>query len=242
MRSLQRVMRILETVARSNEPVGAARVTEATGLSLSTVSRLMQDLAGEAMLVRSARDGTYELGPKLFELARDGSRNADPVTAVRPLLRELRDVTEETTSLHVRNQGRRVCVAEVQSTHEVRRVVPLGLALPLIGTATGEILLAGAPEQEREREISESGLSATEEEGLRSRLQRLREQGWALVSDESLKGVTGLSVAVVDQGVTIAALSVSGPSDRFTEDVALSHLATVREFARRVEDRMAPPV
>lgn len=234
------MMAILDVVANEPEPTSPARVAETVDLSLSTVARLMRDMAAEGLLERSARDGSYSLGARLQQLVKAGAQNTDPMMAVRPVLAEVRDTTGETTSLHVRNQGQRVCVAEVQSRHDVRRVIPLGLALPLNGTATGEVLMAGAPPQERESEIEALGLSPRDRRILEKRLDKITERGWAMVSDEWQEGVTGLSAAVRDQGVTIAALSVSGPTSRFSPEWALEQVEFVVDAAERIAAHLAP--
>ena len=239
MRALQRVMAILSAVADAPEPQTPARVARTTALSLSTVARMMREMADEGLLERSERDGSYALGTRLYRIVQAGARYSDPVSSIRPILTEVRDATGETTSLHVRNRGQRVCIAEVQSQHDLRRVVPLGLALSLYGTATGEVLLAGAPPEEREQELDDLGLSTSEHAELEARLTKIRAQGWAIVSDRWLQGVTGLSVAVRNQGTTIAALSASGPTSRFTPEIAENHVPLLIDAADRVATHLA---
>ena len=242
MQALDRLVGILEAVAASKRPVGAADVAQATGLSLPTVARLMQELVAQDMLHRSAHDRRYTLGPKLFTLARAAAAQLDGAALVRPVLDDLRDVTGETVSLHVLRGGQRVCVAEAPSRHEVRRVVPLGLTQPLVGTATGEVLLAGATAEERSRVLDSLGLAAPEQRELERRLERVREQGWALVVDDWRAGLAGLSAAVRDGGITVAALSASGPSARFTEKVARGHVDDILEAARQLSEHAGSAV
>ena len=237
MQALHRLITILELVAANRAPSGAAEVAVKMGLPLSTVARLMRQLADEGLLHRSSRDGRFTLGPRLYALARAATSQLDIAELARPIMEELRDVTGETTSLHVLRGTQRVCIAEVQSHHELRRVVPAGLPQPLEGTATGEVLLAGSPAPERQAAIDASGLSARERAALEERLERTRAEGYAL-ADDWVDGLTGISVAVRDSEVTVAALSVSGPSSRFNREVAMGHLAATREAARLLSARL----
>jgi IclR family transcriptional regulator, acetate operon repressor len=230
-------MGILDAVARGvARPADIARECD---LALSTVARLMQQMADEGLLERDARDGGYALGSRLYGLVRSGANNVDPTLSVRPVLAEVRDLTEETTSLHVRNAGQRVCIAEVQSRHELRRVIPLGLALPLRGSATGDVLLAWAPRQEYKEELTRLALESEERREYQQHLAQVRTQGWSVVPHDWLDGVTGASVPVLDQGVAIAALSVAGPSFRFTLEVAESYVGHMQEAAVRLADKLA---
>ena len=66
MQALERILAILESTSRTASAASPAKVAEETGLSLSTVVRLMQSLADEDVLVRSAETGQYRMGPRLI--------------------------------------------------------------------------------------------------------------------------------------------------------------------------------
>lgn len=238
MQALERLISILEAVSVNGEPSRPSEIAQTLDLPLPTVARLMHQLADENLLHRSTRDGAYTLGPRFLALARVAASRLDLTELSRPALEELRDITGETASLHVLRGVQRVCICEVQSRHPVRRVVPVGLAQPLHGNATGEVLLAGAPEPERRAAIRAARLSAKERRALEGRLEQAREQGYLLVVDTWVKGLAGLSVPVEDGNTTLAAVSVSGPSDRLTEEIALSHVTTVINVARRLSHQL----
>jgi IclR family acetate operon transcriptional repressor len=243
MQALDRLVAILEDVARRPAPAGAAEVAESMGLPLSTVARLMRQLADEQLLERSERDGRYALGPRLFALARAATSRLHIVERARPVLEQLRDTTGETTSLHVLSGVQRVCLLEVQSQHALRRVVPAGMTSPLAGTATGEVLLAGAAETDRRAAIDAAGLPAAERLALAGRLDAIRANGYALV-DDWVEGLTGLSAPIAAAERTVAAISISGPNTRFSRERALGHVDAVLAAAARLSmhagDRTTP--
>jgi DNA-binding IclR family transcriptional regulator len=234
VQSLNRIVAILTVVADAAEPSAPARVAESTNLSLSTVSRLMRDLATEGMLDRHPSQGTYTLGRRLFALTQRAARNSSSTYGINPVLANIRDVTGETTSLHVRSQGLRVCIAVEESRHAVRRVMAPGLTMPLLGSATGELLLACAPENERPAELAALDMSAEELDELVPRLAEIRDQGWAINANSPRYGMTGIAVAVRRGDETIAAVLVSGPSSRFRTRIARSHIDFLREEADRL--------
>ncbi len=231
MQSLKRLTSILESVAANGAPTSAVKVARELELPLSTVSRLMHQLADEGLLHRSASSGHYSIGPRLFALTQFGAAQPKLAEAAHPLLTALRDRTGETSSLHVLRGVSRVCIAVVESQHPVRRVVPVGLIQPAPGTATGEVLLAGVSPADRAEAIDAAKLRVPERRDLDHRLERIRKDGYALVVNDWVGGVSGLSAPVCVGGITIAAVSVSGPSDRFTRQVALSHLTALWDAA-----------
>ena len=227
MQSLKRLISILEGVAANGTPTGAVNIARELQLPLSTVSRLMHQLADEGLLHRSASSGRYSIGPRLFALAQVGAAQPKLAEAAHPLLTTLRDLTGETSSLHVLRGSSRVCIAVVESQRPVRRVVPVGLIQPALGTATGDVLLAWASPVDRAEAIAAAKLRIPERRDLDRRLERIRSDGYALVVDDWVEGVSGLSAPVCVGAVIVAAVSVSGPSDRFTRQVALRHLTAV---------------
>jgi IclR family acetate operon transcriptional repressor len=235
VQSLDRLMTILETVGAHPDRVSAAEVAQETGLSLSTVSRLMIQFADAGLLYRTGTDRRYCLGPRVYALARAADAQLDLPTIARPVLEGLRDLTGETVSMHVLRGSQRVCIAEVPSRHPLRRVVPVGLAEPLAGSATGAVLLADRSDEEQQRELM--ALSDEGRQRFAQALRQARETGWVLVVDDWVGGLAGLSVAVRSGGKTEAAVSVSGPSARFTRHAAESHLDEVLEAARTIAAR-----
>jgi DNA-binding IclR family transcriptional regulator len=234
VQSLDRIVAILAVVADSSEPVPPARAAEITKLSLSTVSRLMRDMSETGLLERNPSQGTYALGRRLFALTQRAARNSSPMYGINPVLAHIRDVTGETTSLHIRNQGLRVCIAAEEGRHAVRRVMAPGLTMPLVGSASGELLLAYAPNEELQAELARLELSDTDRRDLLARLESIREQGWAIKTNSPNYGMTGVAVKVVRNDAAIAALLVSGPSGRFRSRIARSHIDFLQEEADRI--------
>jgi IclR family acetate operon transcriptional repressor len=233
MRAMQRVVAILESVAAAGSVSTPVRVSAETGLSLSTVSRMMRELAEEQMLDRLG-DGSYVLGSRVFRLVRSATESGDPAASVQRVLGELRDRTGETVSLHVRREDKRVCIASVDSRHELRRVVPVGDAIPLLDTATGDVLLAGLPQAEQEAVIGAARRDATSRSGLRARLRETAERGWSVQSDRLIAGVTGIAAPVWSGRAVVAALTLSGPTTRFSPEMAEKWVPDLEDAARRI--------
>lgn len=239
MQSLDRLITILERVAERSEPSSAAEVAATTGLSLSTVSRLMLEFAEAGLLHRTDSDRRYTLGPRLYALASRSGERLDLAAIGRPVLERLRDVTGETASLHVLRGRHRVCIVEAASHQPLRQVVPVGHVEPVDASATGAVLLAEQPEGERRDVLAalEPGARAA----FADRLAEAHANGWALVADEWVSGLCGLSAAVRGGDGTCAAVSVSGPSSRFTRAVALGHRDDILAAARSIAARLGDP-
>ena len=176
-----------------------AEVVEGTGLARPTVYRLLSAL--EAHHLVSRRDGRYGLGLRLLGWG-NAAVGLPLVEAARPVLEGLRDATDESTQLYVREGDDRVCVASVERTGGgLRDAVPVGAVLPLGRGSGGTALLAWAEESRGIAEFAE-----------------VRERGWAESVAEREEGVASVSAPVyVADGVVRAAVSASGPISRLGE-------------------------
>lgn len=219
MRALERVIAILEAVADSSPPVTPTTTAGRVDLSQSTLSRLMREMADYGLLERDESDGSYSLGARLVEIARASLRPKDLVDAALPVMRNLRNTSSETVALHVRRVTSRICVAQVQSLQPVHRVVPVGFTVPLHYGATGEALMAGMELHDLNDYLATLGLPPLEVRALTQRLALVRERGWIFATNSWTPGLSGVSAPIVVDGETAAVISVSGPTNRLTEDV-----------------------
>jgi DNA-binding IclR family transcriptional regulator len=239
MRALDRLVTILEAVAADPGSLSVTQIASRADLSLPTASRLVHDLSDQRLLERLA-DGTYRIGSRLLAIARLGDRQVLVELAV-PVMRDLVEQTGETVSLHIRSGAERVCVAEVQSPQPVRRVVPVGLALPLHYGATGEVLLAGLEGKDLDAYLAglDSGLDRGE---LRRHLDAIRAQGWTMAVDAWTEGVSGIASPVRAGGSVAASLSVSGPSARWDRAAMRAAADAVVTAAKRISEVLAASV
>lgn len=226
MQALERILAILESTSRTAAAVSPSEVAEETGLSFPTVVRLMQSLAEANVLVRSADTGQYRIGPRLIGVVARSTRSFDYRAAAQQHLDRLRDATEETASLHVLQDGQRICIAASYSTRPYGRIVPVGLPFPVAGSAVGHALLSQLDDTELGRVLAEFD----EEDELRAAVDEVRRQGFATLVSDSVAGVRGMAVPV-GETAGLGCLSVSGPASRFSEAAAKKALRPLRETA-----------
>lgn len=234
MRALERVVAILEAVAEDRGALTPTAVAGRVGLSLSTVSRLMRQLADEGMLERNGGDSAYTLGARLIAIARAAVEPKELVEASLPEMRALRDACQETVSLHIRRGDHRICIAVVESPRPIRRVVPVGFSLPVHSGATGIALLAGLAPADAEEALRRAALPPRT---LRSALRDVaaaREAGYCAASEAVTEGVSAVAAPIVDGEQSAASLSVAGPSYRLDDDAMARFAPIVVESAARI--------
>jgi DNA-binding IclR family transcriptional regulator len=203
-------------------PATLSEVVEGTGLPRATAYRLLSALEAHHLVVRV--EGRYSLGSRLLGWGNRVVAGAGLVEAARPVLAALRDSTDESTQLYVREGNARVCVASVERATGLRDTVPVGAVLPLELGSGGKVLLAWAEDEERS-----SGIEAAELDAVRSR-------GWAESVAEREAGVASVSAPVFDiAGDVCAAVSVSGPIARLGHSPGVRLAERVVAAAQEIE-------
>ena len=118
---LDKAVHILRAVA--DGPRTLHSLQTATGLPRATAHRLAVALEAHGLLRRDD-EGRFDLGPELAALGRITSERYPLAELALPALAALRDDTEESVQLFVREGTHRRCVLSLQSPHALRWIVP----------------------------------------------------------------------------------------------------------------------
>jgi len=217
VRVLHKTLDILETIKSRETGLKLAELARAVELPKATVYRILTTLEGRGYLDRAA-DGSYRMAKKMFELQRNESLEQVLSRAAQPVMQRLVDSTKETVNLGILDGGEVVVINTVESPQAVRMSSKIGNRRHLHSTALGKVFLSGLPEKEFLRLIRMKGLpkltdtTITTIDGLRSEIERVRHQGWAMDNQENESEGRCIGAPVTgDGGRVVAALSISGP-------------------------------
>lgn len=217
VRSVARALDILSLLTEERPTMSLRDIVAETGLAKTTVIRMTQTLE-QLGLLWSVPHG-FMAGPALWRWAHLTERAWELQPDTRQAMRELAEKHRETVNLYVRRDIYRVCIAQQESTQSLRHVVRVGDELPMWAGASSRILLSGAadPLLERVADTSPSGRQVLPQ--LREGIAEAAASGSAVSRGEREAGITAVAVPVRGKsGDVVAALSLSGPSTRFTED------------------------
>lgn len=222
VQSVARAARLLLLVATgASEPTGKG-LAQAAGLPAPTAHHLLSTLVDEGLLARDSR-ARYVLGMKVAVLANALHRSLTAPEYLLDPLRQLAETTGETSYLAMWSQGDIKMKASVEGYHPVRVSLPLGPYANAHARATGKLLLALASEELRTGYLAAHPLKAltpntvTDFKRLEREFQRIRHDGYALDEEEFQAGVSCAAAPVLDEGIVVAAYSISAPTQRFNE-------------------------
>ncbi|MDI3258034.1 MAG: IclR family transcriptional regulator [Kyrpidia sp.] len=234
VRAVERALDILLCFSSTEMELGLSDIAKRVGLHKSTVHRLLASLESRGFIRRNPQTDKYRLGWSILELVSNIHQSGDLSTLVLPEMTRLRDLLDETISLYIRSGTERIRIQAVESHQPVRRVANIGQRLPLYVGASGKVLLAWSPPELVAETLSDPRIpeSFDQEEFVRQ-LEQVRACGYAVSIEERETGAAAVAAPVFDrEGQLVAALSVSGPVDRFTPEATMRFAQAVTTSAR----------
>ena len=239
--SVTRVIRLLEALCVSSEPVSLADLSRRLKTPKSSLAALLRGLADEDFVV--AAEGAWRLGPGAFGLGSaltEARRRLQSSDLVRDGMRRLAARSGETVLLAVGDQdhGMITYVDLVESSNVVRYTVSIGDRRPFYATAAGRVLLStcspAAVETYLKRVAPARLAPGTEIDPavLADVVEQARAAGYAQTVDQAAEGVTGTAAVVRDAaGGVVGALVIAAPSARAA--------GRLEDLARLVRDEAA---
>lgn len=225
-----RVAAVLALFIHGPAGAGVSEIARELSLSKAVVHRILQSLASRGFVTVDPDTREYRLGPAAVALGSRALSDVDLRRAAQPVLRRLRDDTEETTTLSELVDDTRVYLDQFESRQEVKMTVELSRPHPLHAGASSRVILAYLP-AERVQRIIDAGLPALTADtiatagSLRRELAETRRTGCAASHNERQPGASSVASPVFNvDGEVIGSLSVCGPSARF-DDAAIARYA-----------------
>lgn len=222
----------------------ARELASLAGLPRSTVQRILTTLTVTGMVIQDPSTQKYKIGPRALLIGLGYNSGLTLISEARPEMIALRDRTSETVGLSVAVDDTRVFLEEVQSTEELRFAPELGKTYPLWSGANGRVLMSGLSAERVEEVLAsrhhdgavEHALSTQE---IRDRLTEFRERGYAMAFNEAIANVNSVAMPIRDaSGDVAAALSISGPSQRFTTEKMTEALHPLSVAAENITARL----
>ena len=243
--TLSRAVKILECFSPERPEMGVREVARMIELSSSATGRLMLAMKELGILNQNPATKTYSIGARSLAWAGVYLSTCDIRAVAMPYMEDLHRTTQETISLYILDGNERVCVERLESPQNVRIVARIGRRLPLYAGSAGKVFLAFLPETRREEILSTVTLSPfttntiTDKSELRSELERIREDGWAISHGEWMAEASGVAAPIFGQKEeVIGVLSISGPSQRFQQEVILKYCQILTDVAHQISAAM----
>lgn len=241
VQSIDRAVTLLRCFTAQRPELSLSALAQLSGLSTSTTYRLLSALQQNG-LVRQTASRAYRLGPLILRLAGTLQVSSGLRDVALPIMRDLRDETDETVGLHtLLPDNTRTVVDQVESHQPLRRkYTEIGESIPLHQGAPGKLLLAFLPEAEREEVLARplgkaTSATPTDPARIRAELAAIRKRGYSISLGERVQGIRTVAAPIADDAHRVeSCISVSGPESRMSEQRMKAIGAMAVDAARRI--------
>lgn len=220
LQTVDDALSILERLAESGH-VSVAEVATVYGRSRSSAYRLVKTLRDRRWLA-AMPDGTYGVGPLALMLGLRAVRGHPLAEVARPWLVRLTDLSGETSTLSAAIADARVCIDQVESRREIRRIVAVGLAQPLYAGASGRAILSAMTDDQLDRYLAShtfeplTPATVTDAATLKERVLADRERGYSIALSERVSDAFSVASPVRDKVGVVGSIAICGPASRFS--------------------------
>jgi DNA-binding IclR family transcriptional regulator len=221
------------------ESASLSAIADEVEMAKSSVYKHLTTLRQHRFVVKS--NGQYSLGLRFLEIGQIARERQTMYTITQPKVERLAEATEEGALCIIEENEVGVFLCMADSELAVQHDAWIGKAMHLHYLSAGLAMMAYMPDEKVTSIIDKYGLppkteqTITDTEALFEAFEGIRQRKIYVDHEESVEGLSTVSAPVLDDsGYPVAALTVAGPIQRFTEEyihdeVRPSLLASVNE-------------
>jgi DNA-binding IclR family transcriptional regulator len=224
--SAGKALAMVEVLLQAQEPLSAREIGERSGVNRTTAHRLLNTLILHGWVERHV-EGGYRLSVRFLALVHVSAQVRGLFDEIRPVLIPLSKLSRETVHVAVLDGFDIVHVDKIESLEHVGVSSRIGARGVTHRTGLGKALLAASEDefidayvaQGRHREPPHA-VVAGDAGAIWQDVHITRERGYSLDDEDDSVGVRCLGAAVRGAGgKPLFAISLTGPSPRFTREV-----------------------
>lgn len=246
--SIDRALDILILLYKENRPMGVSEIARGLDLHKSTCFRTLETLEARGFLSRSGQD-KYWLGVKLYALGAVAGNTVPIRNLIQPYARALSQKFNEVVNVSILDKT----VTDMPTTILIVKEIavqnslitvnpPLGASSEAHYSAVGKCLLAFTSQKvidsyECSRLPVYTKNTISDWGQLLEELKVVKSQGYAMDNEDFEIGLTCIAVPILDEnGHAVAAMSLSGPSERMRKHDYKVVIEELRNTTRKISN------
>jgi DNA-binding IclR family transcriptional regulator len=240
VRAAALVLEILDALGRSDEPLRMTDLATRLGATKTRIYRHLRTLVNLDYVTQEPDTERYLIGARLVQLGSALANRFSLLDVSRPVMRRLRDALGHTVVLSRFMSGKVFAIERVDGSSVIVFGTTIGAPLGLHSSAQGKIALAFGPPDLLEATIR-AGLKALTArtiagaDRLRREIDEVRRRRWAVAPGETLTGLNGLAVPLLDRsGALIATLAILGSVDEIKPQPSRRQIAALMAASREI--------
>src|SRR5580692_2703389 len=236
--AVDRALSILEAISEGNSGLTNAHLARRLGIPKSSASSILNVLQERGYLCRFPENGRYKLGFKVLTLGRKLLETSVIRDLALPFMRELVDRVDLTCHLAVLGHHEAVHFEKILARRYFKQdqTRSIGERVPLHCSSVGKALLAWQARAALDAYLPSAGLAKssprtiTNRANLLTKLDEVRQQGYALDDQECRPGWRCVGAPIFDQwGTTRVAICLTGTVAELDDAKLIPTASAVKE-------------
>lgn len=240
-----KALKVLDAIAQKGHPTSLTTIASELNLPKTSVFRYLRTLSAAGFLTYDAGSDRYSVGIRFRALATADKSIQRLRDCALPALTEINREFNETTNLAVLADNHVVYIDIIESTRALRMQARIGSRDPVHSTALGKAILAQLPPGERTQLLSDmlpqrTLRTITQLKTIERQLADAAAKGVAIEIGENEEGTMCIGAAILDaSGYPVAAISVSAPERRVTDEIRPRMIARLRAATTEITQRLS---
>lgn len=240
LKSLQIVMALSTT----NSYTGISDLVKMTGLSKSTLHRILNELLECNFVIKDEKEKKFKLGYQMINLAMNIQVSDYLVEISKEEMKYLNDISGETISLVVMSDYEGVYIGKMEAKNQISLKFKVGWRLPLYCTSSGKAILANQSKEFLDGYFRSVPLkkftddTVTDQQQLKMELKEIKKQGYAMDIKEHNHDIICISAPIFLNNKCVGTIGIVAPSYRFCKEKALLFKDDVLKASQKITDKL----
>jgi len=199
--AIDKCFAILETLARSREPMGISDLSGKLDLNKSTVFHIVHTLM-DLNVLENQRDGKFVLGTRFYILGNMAGKRSKLIQTAHPYLEMINERTKLSAFLGLRSDRQAILIDKVDSAYGIKVSSEIGMQMPILAGAGIKAMLSQLSDEEIDEILARTELkkytpySIIDKAVYKEEILEVRKQGIAYDREEYIEGMVALAIPV----------------------------------------------
>ncbi len=244
IQALDRALEVIQLLS-TRDGMTLTEISVALDQSVATMHRVLATLEAREFVELSPEQHDWHIGPGAFRVGSAFLRRTNVVERSRPEMHQLMAKTGETSNLGVEWKGQVLFLSQVETHEIIRAFFPPGMVSAKHASGIGKALLSRYSPDRLQAFLDGPPLqrftphTVTEPDALREQLSRARALGYAVDDEERTLGMRCVAAPILNShGEALAGISVSGPTQRLSDERIATIGTMVAKAAQRISRKI----
>lgn len=236
----QRVLQILLAIASEKEELTLSEISEKTNIPRSTISPILSTMVKLKFLSRKD-NMKYKIGINTFITGESYLESTSLLEMIKTNMAEIVKECNEICQLGIIQDNKVFYIAKKEPTQSIQLMSYVGKFLPIYSTALGKVLIYKKSNKEI-RELIGTTLDPLTEYTIKDidlfleEMEKVKSRRYSYDNQETSLDARCVAVPIEKDNKVIAAISVSVPTFRSSDEKLDSILQTLLKYKNKIEE------